>query len=142
MIRDNKKGARFMDEKTNGNNGTPVPTTLVGKNVESEVLRRYREGARQAEPGLCCSTQYDSRFIELLPQEIIEKDYGCGDPSRYVGEGETVIDLGSGAGKICYILSQKVGPGGSVIGVDFNHLLPEKLMNKSLKHNNDKAFDV
>ncbi|GBC83186.1 Ubiquinone/menaquinone biosynthesis C-methyltransferase UbiE [bacterium HR10] len=31
-----------------------------------------------------------------------------------------MVDLGSGAGKICYILSQKVGPAGQVIGVDFN----------------------
>ncbi|RMG55296.1 MAG: methyltransferase domain-containing protein [Acidobacteria bacterium] len=89
-------------------------------NVEREVLRRYIEGAHQAQPALCCPTQYDDRFLRLLPQEIIEKDYGCGDPSAYVSAGETVVDLGSGAGKICYILAQKVGPEGSVIGVDFN----------------------
>ena len=58
--------------------------------------------------------------MKLLPQELIEKDYGCGDPSAYVHAGERVLDLGSGGGKICYILSQKVGPEGSVIGVDFN----------------------
>ncbi|MGB7274443.1 MAG: methyltransferase domain-containing protein, partial [Geitlerinemataceae cyanobacterium] len=40
--------------------------------------------------------------------------------SRYVNAGETVVDLGSGAGKICYILSQKVGAEGRIIGVDFN----------------------
>ena len=87
---------------------------------EGEVLRRYGEGARKAESGLCCPTEYDRRYLDLLPEEILHKDYGCGDPSSYVREGETVIDLGSGAGKICYILSQKVGPLGSVIGVDFN----------------------
>lgn len=31
-----------------------------------------------------------------LPQEIIERDYGCGDPSAHVREGDTVLDLGSG----------------------------------------------
>lgn len=88
--------------------------------VEDEVLRRYRGAAREAEGALCCPTQYDSRFLKILPQEIIEKDYGCGDPSRHVREGETVLDLGSGTGKICYILSQKVGAEGNVIGVDLN----------------------
>src|SRR5205814_7363339 len=47
-----------------------------------------------------------------------ERDYGCGDPSRYLREGEKVLDLGSGTGKICFIAAQIVGPKGSVIGVD------------------------
>jgi len=49
---------------------------------------------------------------------VVERDYGCGDPSRYVREGETVLDLGSGTGKICFIAAQIVGPKGKVIGVD------------------------
>jgi arsenite methyltransferase len=94
-------------------------TSSIG-NIESEVIRRYADGAQQVEPELCCPTQYDTRYLEMLPQEIIEKDYGCGDPSIYVSEGDTVVDLGSGAGKLCYIMCQKVGPAGQVIGVDFN----------------------
>ena len=95
-------------------------STAQPENVEAAVLDRYRAGARQVQPSLCCPTDYESKYLDLLPQEILEKDYGCGDPSRHVGEGETVVDLGSGAGKICYILAQKVGAGGRVIGVDFN----------------------
>jgi len=49
---------------------------------------------------------------------VIERDYGCGDPSRYLREGETVLDLGSGTGKICFIAAQIVGRNGKVIGVD------------------------
>ena len=56
----------------------------------------------------------------MLPQEIIDKDYGCGDPSRYVKPGDVVLDLGSGSGKICYMAAQLVGPEGLVIGVDIN----------------------
>src|SRR5712671_694441 len=89
-------------------------------NVESEVLRRYADGAAQLEPQLCCPTQYDAQLLAALPPEIIEKDYGCGDPSVYISPGETVVDLGSGAGKLCYIMAQKVGAQGRVIGVDFN----------------------
>ncbi|MGI9035848.1 MAG: methyltransferase domain-containing protein, partial [Pyrinomonadaceae bacterium] len=51
---------------------------------------------------------------------IIERDYGCGDPSEFVKTGETVLDLGSGGGKICYIAAQIVGESGKVIGVDTN----------------------
>ena len=69
---------------------------------------------------LCCPTEYAGNYLEILPEEIIAKDYGCGDPTRYVSEGETVVDLGSGAGKNCYILAQKLGAQGKIIGVDFN----------------------
>jgi SAM-dependent methyltransferase len=88
--------------------------------VEHEVVSRYAAGAQAVEPALCCPTSYDPKFLKILPQEIIEKDYGCGDPSEFVGEGETALDLGSGGGKICYILSQKVGARGKVIGIDMN----------------------
>lgn len=58
--------------------------------------------------------------MAILPQEIIEKDYGCGDPSRYVKKSDVVLDLGSGSGKICYMAAQLVGDKGKVIGVDMN----------------------
>ena len=89
--------------------------------IEAEVRDRYARGAEAVEPALCCPTDgYDATFLEALPQEIVDKDYGCGDPSRWARPGDTVVDLGSGAGKICYILAQKVGREGQVIGVDFN----------------------
>jgi arsenite methyltransferase len=86
--------------------------------VESAVKERYAAGAQQREEALCCPVQYDRRYLEVIPQEVIERDYGCGDPSQYVKPGETVLDLGSGTGKICFIAAQVVGPTGRVIGVD------------------------
>lgn len=86
----------------------------------NEVKKRYSEGAQTVQPDLCCPVDYDRELLDLLPQEIIDKDYGCGDPSRYVREGDVVLDLGSGGGKICYMAAQLVGERGRVIGVDMN----------------------
>ncbi|MBI2923877.1 MAG: methyltransferase domain-containing protein [Planctomycetes bacterium] len=90
--------------------------------LEAEVSRRYADGAIRQEAGLCCpSAGYDPKTLALLPEEIVDKDYGCGDPSRHVSPGEIVVDLGSGAGKVCYIVAQKVGATGKVVGLDFNN---------------------
>ena len=88
--------------------------------VEASVYERYAEAANQVEPALCCPIEYSPDFLSVIPDEILERDYGCGDPTPYVKEGETVLDLGSGGGKLCYILAQVVGPLGRVIGVDCN----------------------
>jgi arsenite methyltransferase len=88
--------------------------------VKSAVLERYSEGANERQESLCCPVDYDASLLKLLPEEVIEKDYGCGDPSRYVQEGDIVLDLGSGSGKICYMAAQLVGDKGKVIGVDMN----------------------
>src|SRR4051812_2717037 len=93
--------------------------------VESAVKERYAAGARAQEPALCCPVDYDARYLEAIPREVIERDYGCGDPSRHVRRGETVLDLGSGTGKICFIASQVSGPEGRVIGVDMTDAMLE-----------------
>ncbi|MGK2740134.1 methyltransferase domain-containing protein [Tepidicaulis sp. LMO-SS28] len=82
------------------------------------VKERYSAAAEAREEALCCPVDYDPRFLKVIPEEVLERDYGCGDPSAYVREGETVLDLGAGGGKICFIASQIVGPKGRVIGVD------------------------
>ena len=88
--------------------------------VESAVGARYSEAAKQFEPQLCCAVDYDAQYLKVIPAEIIERDYGCGNPARWVRRGETVLDLGSGGGKICFIAAQIVGASGRVIGVDIN----------------------
>jgi SAM-dependent methyltransferase len=87
--------------------------------VEKTVRETYSIAAR-APAGLCCPSTNDPTLLAAVPPEILERDYGCGDPTRHVRAGESVLDLGSGAGKACYLLAQVVGPTGRVVGVDMN----------------------
>jgi SAM-dependent methyltransferase len=88
--------------------------------LERQVALRYAQAARRLEPELCCPANYDPKYLRAIPQEVLDRDYGCGDPSAFLRSGETVLDLGSGGGKICFIASQVVGPQGRAIGVDAN----------------------
>ena len=90
------------------------------KTAEDSVYHRYAAAANAREEALCCPVEYAADFLSVIPNEILERDYGCGDPTRFVSEGNTVVDLGSGGGKLCFILSQVVGKRGRVIGVDCN----------------------
>jgi SAM-dependent methyltransferase len=55
-----------------------------------------------------------------LPEDAVANSFGCGNPLAFSGveEGQTVLDLGSGAGIDLLIAAKKVGPTGRVIGVD------------------------
>jgi arsenite methyltransferase len=98
---------------------------IEAQSKERIVRQRYAAGAKERADKLCCPVDYDSEYLKVIPPEVIERDYGCGDPSRYVREGETVLDLGSGTGKICFIAAQIVGPKGKVIGVDMTDQMLE-----------------
>lgn len=87
---------------------------------EKSVRERYSGAAQAVESSLCCSVRYDAKYLAVIPPEIIERDYGCGDPTPFVRPGDTVLDLGSGGGKVCFIAAQLAGPQGRVVGVDCN----------------------
>ncbi len=88
--------------------------------VERAVKDRSSQAAQAREESLCCPVNYDPKYLKVIPEEIKERDYGCGDPSAFVREDDVVLDLSSGGGKICYIVAQIVGASGYVIGVDAN----------------------
>src|SRR5881394_4053203 len=87
-------------------------------NPESAVRECYTAAAQAPVTALCCAIDYDRQLLKIIPEEVIQKDYGCGDPSQYLKQGETVLDLGSGTGKICFIAAQVVGATGKIIGID------------------------
>ncbi len=95
-----------------------MKTETIPVCAEAAVKERYAAAAQAQEAALCCPVEYEPQYLKVIPQEVIEKDYGCGNPAKYLKTGETVLDLGSGTGKICFIAAQVVGPTGKVIGVD------------------------
>ena len=98
----------------------PDARPRAARRREHVVLARYGAAAQRREQALCCPVQYDPRYLEVIPPEVLERDYGCGDPSRFVRAGDIVLDLGSGSGKVCFIAAQIAGPEGRVIGIDAN----------------------
>ncbi len=63
---------------------------------------------------------YSDEELAALPAEAVVNSFGCGNPVAFtaIGEGEVVLDLGSGAGIDLLLAAKKVGPRGRVIGVD------------------------
>ena len=73
----------------------------------------------------CCTSKvenigYREEDLQNLPADLAESSFGCGNPLAFseVHEGETVLDLGMGAGLDLLIAARKVGPTGKVIGID------------------------
>lgn len=70
----------------------------------------------------CCTAEAMPAHVRPLladiHPEVQERFYGCGSPIPSELEGRTVLDLGSGSGRDCYLLSRLVGERGRVIGVD------------------------
>ena len=100
-----------------------------------QLRERVREGyARIAERGSgCCSEQvgrkigYTDAELAAVPQGA-NLGLGCGNPTAIdaLEPGETVLDLGSGAGMDAFLAARQVGPSGRVIGVDMTDAMLEK----------------
>lgn len=98
----------------------------ITPSAEHATRDRYAAAAKAPEAALCCPVDYDPQYLKIIPQEVIEKDYGCGDPSKYLRPGETVLDLGSGAGFDSFLAARQVGATGRVLGVDMTPAMLER----------------
>jgi len=72
------------------------------------------------ETGVFGSALYDEARVEQLPDDAVMASLGCGVPTAVaeLSEGETVLDLGSGAGADVLISARRVAPTGKAIGLD------------------------
>jgi 7,8-dihydro-6-hydroxymethylpterin dimethyltransferase len=86
----------------------------------AKVREYYGAAAETPRPDLCCPTRYDDAAVDHVPQEVLDRFYGCGSPiaRARVQPGETVVDLGSGAGIDVFVAARMVGPEGRAIGID------------------------
>ena len=133
---ENSSREESMTEKKTRSETRATDAELVVKNVRERYGAFATAGTSccgPSQPTSCCgsagdvaaSLGYDSVDLELLPDGA-NLGLGCGAPVEHLDlkTGETVVDLGSGAGIDALIAARKVGPEGSVIGVD---MTPEML---------------
>jgi arsenite methyltransferase len=112
--------------------------------IREEVRQRYRATARgessSCGDGCCTSTStevlgYSAEDSAIAP-EAANLGLGCGNPLAIASlqPGQTVLDLGSGAGFDSFLAARAVGPSGKVIGVDMTHEMLAKARENAKKH--------
>ena len=130
-------------------------TTHANTDVKQAVLDRYAraaEGAGCCEPS-CCGPETTTRADEIsrsigyseheladLPEDA-NLGLGCGNPTAIASleEGQTVLDLGCGAGIDCFLAATQVGPRGRVIGVDMTQEMIDKARANALSGSYDNV---
>ena len=110
--------------------------------IRDSVATAYAEAVNRESndcgSGACCAgtestngpaqKYYESQEITHLPEDAVRHSLGCGNPLAYVdvNDGDTVLDLGSGAGIDILLAADRVGPNGLVIGVDMTDEMIER----------------
>ncbi|MDD3627072.1 MAG: arsenite methyltransferase [bacterium] len=121
------------------------------KKVKKIVKEKYEKIAK-TKNSCCCTTSsccgsensnkeisksigYSDEEISLVPESNL--GLGCGNPIAFsnLKEGDTVLDLGSGAGFDAFLAAEKVGKNGFVIGVDMTEGMVKKARENAEKHN-------
>jgi len=99
--------------------------------VREHYAERIKSNASCCGPDACsCSDSrlYPAELLATLPEGESAISYGCGDPITLASlkPGQTVLDLGSGAGLDCFFAAKQVGETGKVIGVDMTPEMIER----------------
>ncbi len=105
--------------------------TPIHETVREHYAERIKSSASCCGTDNCCSPEsnlYPAGLLTTVPSDVSSTSYGCGDPITLASlkPGQTVLDLGSGAGLDCLLAAQKVGPEGRVIGVDMTPEMIER----------------
>ncbi|HEY3208103.1 MAG TPA: arsenite methyltransferase [Gaiellaceae bacterium] len=105
-----------------------VDMATTPSELQEEVRRRYAESARAVAEGSggccgddsCCGSFYDAGERGSLPEAATLASLGCGNPTAVAAlhEGDVVLDLGSGGGIDVILSARRVGPSGTVYGLD------------------------
>ncbi len=105
-----------------------------GSTARAQAAAFYEKALRPA--GSCCGTPnaftqaagYSAAELEALPADAAGNSFGCGNPLAFASvlPGQTVLDLGCGAGIDLLIAAQRVGPTGKIIGVDVSGVMLER----------------
>lgn len=115
------------------------------KSIVKERYARIAEQDKDENASSCCgATQPSNKVYNIMMDDYSEtKGYvkdadlglGCGLPTGFaqIKEGDTVIDLGSGAGNDCFVARHETGSEGKVIGIDFTPIMIEKARNNAEK---------
>jgi arsenite methyltransferase len=121
-----------------------TPTKSSSQTIRDKVRERYGATARgesaSCGDGCCTSTSadtlgYSAEDAAVVP-EAANLGLGCGNPLAIASlqTGQTVLDLGSGAGFDCFLAARAVGPTGKVIGVDMTHEMLAKARENAKKN--------
>jgi arsenite methyltransferase len=111
------------------------------KEIKNLVKERYAKIAEQGKAenaSSCCGATTPSNKVYNIMMddytgtggyiEDADLGLGCGLPTQFakIKKGDTVIDLGSGAGNDCFVARHETGPEGKVIGIDFTPIMIQK----------------
>ena len=99
---------------------TPTPIHDVVREHYAERIKSNASCCGPSADSCSDSSLYPAELLATLPEGESAVSYGCGDPITLASlrPGQTVLDLGSGAGLDCFLAAKKVGATGHVIGVD------------------------
>ncbi len=120
----------------------PTPIHEAVREHYAERIKSNASCCGSAQDGAsdCCSTDsnlYPADLLATLPEGESSVSYGCGDPITLASlqPGQTVLDLGSGAGLDCFFAAKKVGETGRVIGVDMTPEMIERARSSAKRMN-------
>src|SRR5690554_5054234 len=115
------------------------------KNIVKERYAKIAEQGKELNAASCCgATTPTNKVYNIMMDDysetsgyVAEADLGlgCGLPTEFaqIKKGDTVIDLGSGAGNDCFVARSVVGDTGRVIGIDFTPRMIAKARENALK---------